>query len=104
MVKKLNRIWIPSSYQKVDLPKEDTSRKDFLAQYDGKFILVSDLLHCANNGYLFVRLRVDANNKECYYAQRISDNGTLREIRMHYNDLEGLLIPSGDGILFRHDF
>jgi len=100
---KLNHIWIPSSFKKVDLPEGDSARKEVLSQYDGKLALVNDFHNCVDNGYLFARLKVDANDRECYYAQRIGEDGTLNDIRMHYHDLGDLLVQD-HGTMFRHDF
>ena len=47
--------------------------------------------------YLFARLRIDERDHECFYLEQVSDvgDGTVRETRMHYHDLNSLMVPTG---------
>jgi len=102
MAEKLTHLWIPGSYKDIGLPADEALKRELLTQYNGKLALIKDS-HFWGVKYSLVRLRIDSNDAECYYAQTISENGEVSETRMFFNDLEGLLVQ-GDGILFRHDF
>lgn len=102
MAEKLNHIWFPLSFEEVDLPETDSAKFKVLIQYQEKWALINDTHHTKDNGYLFARIKVDEKDHQCYYAQRPDQNGNLTDVRMHYHDLEGLLVPGQAGL--RHEF
>ena len=57
----------------------------------------------AKGSYLFARVSIDNNDNRCYYTERPGEDGSLNRARMHYNALEGLLVP-GIAERIRHDF
>ena len=92
----------PLSFEKIDLPETDSAKHTILSQYQEQWALINDSHHTKENGYLFARIKVDPKDHQCYFAQKPDKNGNLTDIKMHYHDLEGLLVQGQNCI--RHDF
>lgn len=103
-------INIPVYFKEIALQPD---RKEDLKNYNGELVLIKDshfqYEDCLGT-YKLARLRIDKNDNECYYAQfpyhsiktkrfgRSKTTLKLKETRLHYHDLEGLLVSEGRSV------
>ena len=88
-------IYFPLSFKEVDI--KNSSMEDLVGiikKYDKKIALINDEHHCIKGEQLLARIRYDPSDKQCYYVQIPMGNKILRNIRLHYDDLQKLSVES----------
>jgi hypothetical protein len=88
--KRKTSVRFPFGFKAVDIGEDTESKRTILNQQDNKLVLLCDG-HQMEGMYFLARVRVDPKDNQCYYAQIFEEKDKLKEIRMHYHDLEGLM-------------
>lgn len=92
MAKNKTKIALPSSFREIDIGKPygdvNVARRE-VRMADGKVVLIKDE-HMGDAFYLG-RINDQGDDAECYNFVRVY-NGEEDKIRLHYHDLEKLLV------------
>ena len=100
---RLRLILFPLSYRQVELPEDVNLKRELLRRYDKQWVLINDSGCNSKGSYLFVRVKIDKDDNRRYSIERPGEDGKLTTTELHYDDLEGLLVP-GRAERIRHDF
>lgn len=96
-------VMIPSRFKKLKLPKSDSERNWLLRKYDGQTVLLSDSHNSAKDSYFFAKLNINENNEGYYHVKIVKPKGLSGEKRLHFHDLEGIMVRDSDFSL-KHEF
>jgi hypothetical protein len=85
------KIRFPTTFKKViDSPHTEEVIREVVEKYNGEIVLVKDTHNCVGQiEYLLGVL--SPNNNKTYFFQSLNQK---RSKRLHYNDLEELIVPS----------
>ena len=88
-------INLPVFFAQVDLRDKDIDfKREAIKEQHNNLALISDE-HYSVGTFLFARISYDADDRECYSASILNKKEFREPIRLHYHDLEGLMISSG---------